>query len=78
MWFNFTDVYPVQNIPIFPVYLGILLWQVIIIMKYDTAMETYLCINTEVGPSNYDIVGPLVPIRDDSITADDRTVHARI
>lgn len=49
---------------IFP--LGILRGQVIIIMKYDTAMETYLYINTEVGSSNCDILGPSVPIRDDS------------
>lgn len=54
MRFNFTDVYPVQTISIFLVYLGILLWQVIIIMKYDTAMKTYLCINTKVDSSNWD------------------------
>lgn len=75
---NFTDVYLVQNISIFPVYLGILLWQVIIAMKYNIAPETYLCINTEVDSSNYDILGPSELIRDDSITADDRIVHARI
>lgn len=46
--------------------LGILLGQVIIIMKYDTATETYLYINTEVGLCNCDILGPSVPIRDDS------------
>lgn len=56
-------MYPVQNISLFPVYLSILLWQVVIIMKFD--METYLCVNTEVGSSNYDILGPSVPIRDD-------------
>lgn len=77
MRFNFTAVYPVQNISIFPVYLGIVLWQVILIMKYDTSMKTYLCINTEVDSSNYDILRPSVPIRDNSITAD-RIVHTRI
>lgn len=46
--------------------LGILLGQVIIIMKYDAATKTHLYINTEVGPSICDILGPLEPITDDS------------
>lgn len=52
------------RIYLFP--LGISLGQLIIIMKHDTATEVYLYINTEVGSSNCDILGPLVPIKDDS------------
>lgn len=57
MWFNFSGACPVQNMSIFPVHLGILLWQVMIIMKYNTATESYVCINTEGGWSNYNILG---------------------
>lgn len=53
MCFNFIDMCPVQNIPIFPVHLSILLWQVIIIVKHNAAADKYLGINTEVGSEHF-------------------------